>query len=482
MSEGLNFTISGDSSKAASEIEKLKDKVASLTASMEMMRNKSKKITGDMVTDFKGIAISVENVDKNLAKLHMGHHKLRFAQLQMTNDAFFPKMANQIKTTESATSALISKTLSFAGAIGLASKGLAIYLDHAREMRALSDSLSTQTGNATSRAMVGGNISAGDKGMVNAKIQSMADIASTSVEKSGKFTEKLTSANVSPANFGKWKNAYKSITSTKSEDPAGLAESLMTMLQKEGINPADASEEDINRNVALLGKTFGLESSHAYNALSGSNAKLSNLDNFALISLMKERTSGNIRAATSKVKQATEKGINSGTFKELGITKSDLEKRKSELSTGGDKYMADTFALASSSPDAITDKAKTRDTIMFGQNVGPTEEQRAMYNRQYDKNKGSSGIVGWAMSKVWSQEEAYELQDKAGKAYDAFTIPYNERKASEYKGPYSSEREQFVMDQFEAEQKKAILDAIKLQNASAQKKAASRPINTKDSK
>lgn len=464
MSDGLNINISGDASKAEAEFQKMIGKIDSLKSKIATLQEKNKASSQGMITDYKGVRTSIEQADKNLAKLYSGIVKMNLAQKQMGQSPVFPKMTAQIKETESATSSLISKTLSFAGAISLASKGISLYIEYAREMRALSDNLSTISGDATGRASVSGNLSENDQNLLRAKTQSMADIASTSVEKSGAFTEKLVSAGVSVNNLSKYKNAYKSITSTKSQDVGGLAESILTMINKEGKNPNEATEEDITRNVSLLTKAFGLESSHAYNALSGSNQKLSNIDNFALISLTKELNSGNIRVSTSKVKSATEEGIKNKTFKELGFSREAFEKRKTELSQGGSDYIDSTFKIASKTPESITERATTRDTILFGQKSGPTEEQREKYNRQYNKLKGNeSNLVGWAMSKIWSQEESYEFEDRL-------------RNLGADKG-----REEYIQMQYNNESK-SIKNTLDIQNTIRQKSLAKKPIERNDSK
>ncbi len=399
MADNVVFTFGADSSKAATEFEKMKDKVASLTAKIEEMAKKSKKSTDDMVKGFKGFTAAADNAGQQMAMFNNGLIKMGKIQehVTKTSDFVFPKMASSINKTENATASLITRTLTYASALAATYKILSAVSSKLKENKDLEDASYRDVGQSQNKAFIAGNISeAGKQAQAGFTITSQAERFNATQTESSDITAKLFNQNVSTKNINKFDAVYKLPRATGTKDAGQTTESFLTMYKLAGgdVNKPDKAKADYV--AGLMSKGFGLESDQAGDLMAGLSPNLSLEDKIALSNASKNANFSKVRPSKTLVKEATggDKGkITDKTFKMLGITREQYQKAKTDLTDKPEQYLESSFQIGIQSPEAKDIKIKNLENREFSMSGQLDEIQKKRINKTFNKSSGRSGTM-----------------------------------------------------------------------------------------
>ena len=421
MPDDVVVGIGADAKRAEAEFDKINSKLSKQSEELKKLKEQSKSLADGLTSDFTKIGGSMQAADNNLMRLQLGMAKLKASSAQyfVTMDSSarltFPSIGKNIGYVGEKTDSLIGKTAGFVASLGLAYKASSALLDNYKEIIDLENSSKKTVNSSVSTALIGGGLKKSDYDKASAVIGSIADQTSGSLQNSSNMTEKFLSGGVPLKNMQNFKSAFMLSNMTGNKNPGGIAEALMTGLKKRGINPENATEQDVKKEASLIFGAYGNESEQAINAYKGiSNKKLSNEDRMALVSLAKENNAGDIRASVADVEMATKNGLNSNTYKMLGTTKEAVSKRKANISSGGGFDEASN--IYSSSIEGRTQKLKTRQDISRGQNGGLTLEEKEMLNRDFNSDYG--------LPQVFKRMTSFLGEDASQSINDFMQDPY----------------------------------------------------------
>lgn len=402
MADNVVVGIGGDATQADRELEKVKSKLESVNKKMAQMEATSKGVSNSIIQDYGRVANSMTAVELNLAKLHLGHARLKngtaeYHQAIEKTSNVIPKLGTGISNVTDKTSILLAKTLGLTSALAVALKTVSAISDGYRETIALRDASQVTLGSAATNAAIAGGLGKDQIGKVSGLIGSLAERSGISVESSGVATEKLLGSGVKLNELNKFKSIY-SLSAVTGKESGGLVEAVLSGLRREGISPDKASEADVKRISGMIFGTFGREADQATNVFKSMSNKMSNVDAMALTEIAKRKNAGDIRASTGDVSEATKKGINAQTFKMLGTTREEFEAVKSGILSNGVSSFDRAVSLYDTSTQARQNRLKTRD-IIENNAGGSTEEERAKLNRNFYKNKGAGSETVYRATK-----------------------------------------------------------------------------------
>ena len=414
MPDNVVVSISADAKKAEHEFDKVNNKVAGLTDKRQKMGEKNKIISDGIVKDFSQVSRSVSAIDANLAKLHLGMNKLKnssseyFTTMDSGSRFAFPKLNQGLDAATDKTGSLLMKTLGFTSALGLAYKTIGALNDSYKEMISIRDASQLTVSGAATSAAIGGGVKAKDLDKVSGLIGSLAKRTGGSIENTGLITKNLLSGGAGINNLNSFQSLYSLSATTGSKNAGGLAEAVMTGLKREGISPENATKAQVQKVTNMIFSAFGNDSEQSINAFKGVNNKISNEDLMALVSIAKENNAGDIRASVSEVQGATEKGINSITYKKLGTTKEKFMARKKQISEG--RGLDEASAIFQASPAARLQNLKTDEAVRKGQGKDLTEEEKIIINKKFNESTGQADTIARMLSFL-PEDLRYGIQD-----------------------------------------------------------------------